>query len=144
MFLIYESKFSKTIYDEEKSRLVTVYFPETVHLTDELYKEEFLKSTESVKDWRLSASLKSSSQLLDMRNFFYVIVPELQEWHNQNVFPEVMALQLKEAAIVVSPDIFAQISVQQTVADDSDVNFISKIFDNEGEAITWLDSKLKK
>lgn len=81
---------------------------------------------------------KIESLYVDMRNFFFAIEPELQKWHNENIFPKVVSLGVKKIAIQLSPDIFAQVSTQQTIEEDKSGEFQSKYFDDQDEAFAWL------
>ncbi len=51
--------------------------------------------------------------LVDMRNFRYGVLPELQAWHKDEVYPKILEVGINKMAIVTSPDVFAAISTEK-------------------------------
>jgi hypothetical protein len=63
----------------------------------------------------------------------------LQTWHNAYLFPVFRAEGVKKLAIIVSQDIFTQISVEQMISDEEDAGFTTCYFDSENAALRWLN-----
>ena len=78
--------------------------------------------------------------LVDMRNFSYGVLPELQEWHKDHVYPKVLELGVRKMAILTSPDIFAAISAEQTFDEYKAGSLVTQYFKSEDEAMEWLMS----
>lgn len=68
----------------------------------------------------------------------YGITPELQEWHNDFLFSAFRDEKLQKLAVIVSEDIFTQVSIEQLIEDEKDASFITQYFDKEADALDWL------
>lgn len=71
-------------------------------------------------------------------NMAYGITPELQEWHNNFLFPAFRDEKVEKLAIVVSEDIFTQVSIEQLIEDEKDAFFLTQYFGRESAALDWL------
>ncbi|TAF65704.1 MAG: hypothetical protein EAZ55_08040 [Cytophagales bacterium] len=71
----------------------------------------------------------------------YTISPEEQNWHNELIMPTFASIGLKKLAVVVSNDIFAQVSIQQALEEGETTEqngFKTRYFENETDALTWF------
>lgn len=79
---------------------------------------------------------------LDNRLNFFVISPELQQWHAKNISTQIAKTlpnpELLKVAIVVSEDFISQLSIEQTLEEHATTGEISRYFEDECEAREWL------
>lgn len=75
---------------------------------------------------------------IDLRNLRFIITPDLQEWTAQEIAPRTTSL--KRMAILVSNDIFAQVSLEQLMDEEGIADRYSapRYFESEAEAKQWL------
>ncbi len=123
----------QTIEYNESNKLVTQTWKDTSKdLNSQGFKNEMLELG------KFFEQLQPQNVLIDMRNFFFAVVPELQDWVNQNVNAKLAKVNAK-TAFVVSSDLFTKISVEQTLDEKDGAKVNSKFFDNYQEAKTWLE-----
>ncbi len=101
-------------------------------MTEADFKHVITKEKEALESFRPKAILADT---LEMQ---YGITPELQAWHNDFLFPVFAEVGVEKLAIVVSKDIFAQVSVNQLIEDNSQAEFASTHFDSEATALEWI------
>jgi hypothetical protein len=84
---------------------------------------------------------KPKNILADTLQMGFAIPPSLQEWHNNIIFPVFQSVGLQKLAVLVSHDLFVQVSVEQLIDEDKqNVGLKTKYFDSEENAINWLIS----
>lgn len=113
-------------------------------------KIKWLKGSENMKDEEFKAEILREKQAIetekptgifaDTLDMMFSIHPDLQEWHNAQIFPAFQLANVKKLGILVSRDLFAQISIEQLIDDGSEVKLLTKYFDDEEKAIDWLKS----
>ncbi|WP_027000133.1 STAS/SEC14 domain-containing protein [Eisenibacter elegans] len=101
-------------------------------MTEADFKQVIAKEKEALETFKPRAILADT---LEMQ---YSITPALQEWHNDFLFPSFAVVGIEKLAIVVSKDIFSQVSVEQLIEDHNAAQFLSKYFDSETKAIEWI------
>jgi hypothetical protein len=101
-------------------------------MTEEEYKQEFLNYLDII------LKVRPKKIIPDTRNMFFPIAPELQEWTNQTIFPPSLEMGLNKAAFVISQEMIAQLSIEQTMEEHEGVKFITRYFDNKEEAKEWI------
>lgn len=127
---LYSSKF--LIISEQNGIMSFTWLPESEHLDDEKIRQEFKKEVE------FCGLKKPKGLLIDTRDFGYIIGPDLQVWTDKNIFPAYKEAGVEKIAILVSSDVFASASVEQTMSEDEASTFESRYFEDEGEAQKWL------
>ncbi|OQX98616.1 MAG: hypothetical protein B6I24_04850 [Bacteroidetes bacterium 4572_128] len=133
---IYESQFLNIFYEEDISLMTEIFTEETENITDEKYKKMMLNILECIKKY------KPIKLIVDLKNFIFIIVPELQEWQDKNIVPEISKCSAKIAAYIVSKDFFSQMSIEQTVEEEeSEKNFTVKYFEDIKKARKWILKK---
>lgn len=123
--------------------IILSYFPET-----ELLELEWLAATSDMTDMEFQENVRLENEVLlkykpknilaktlEMR---YTISPDEQEKHNNIILPTFKAIQLKKLAIVVSHDLFTQVSISQIVDDDTTASYQSNYFEDTVSAMAWL------
>lgn len=81
---------------------------------------------------------RAAKMYVDMKDFQFTIIPELQTWSNEKIITEFIKGGIKKIAYLVSTSIFTQISVEQAIDEDKTGEFPYKFFDNEKSAKEWL------
>ncbi|HAI77152.1 MAG TPA: hypothetical protein DCM08_12985, partial [Microscillaceae bacterium] len=62
----------------------------------------------------------------------------LQSWVDQEIFPQFVQAGLRKYAIIVSQEMVAQLSIEQTMEESQASNFQVRYFDDSEEAMRWL------
>ena len=133
MEILHESKFWKFGHDVNDSMMIYQWFNTTELMNDEEYKHEMERNAKECQIYR------HPKHLVDLRNFLYTISPEVQAWTDNIIFPRFLDTGLNRIAFVVSQDLFAQVSVEQMLEEDTAVSsFQSRYFDHYFQARDWL------
>ena len=127
----FENKYGKFEYIRDKKLVIVSCFPSTGHMTDEEYKQLATKLAEVYEEY------KPQIVLVRHQDFNFLITPEIQEWINKNVISKLKEAGTKKVAFIVPQDIFAQVSVEQTVS-DRNLPFEKRFFEDEDSAMKWL------
>ncbi len=128
----YESDFIKINIDTDKDYIEAIRKLKTAFMTEEDYKRD-------VVDWiKIIETNKSKYQLVDDRDMKFIIAPEFQTWINENLVAPAVKAGLKKVAFLESPEIFAQVSVEQLMDDRKDTILKVQYFEDEDKAKNWL------
>jgi len=100
------------------------------YISDEDFQEKMRKIAEFAK------ILKPTGFLANTLDFNYTITPEMQEWHNNLLFPVFEEIGLTKLALLVPADLFTQVSIQQAYDDTQALQML--FFDDETKALEWL------
>lgn len=133
---IYSSSYQQMEFDEANGILKETYLPASSNYDKESFKTDHLNLGQEVKKSPKVSNFKSL--LVDMRQLNFTISPDLQQWHGENIFPIVVEVGVKKMAIVVSSNVFTEVSVKQTVDDFQGVKFETRYFQAIDEAEKWL------
>lgn len=107
--------------------------------SEKMSTEDFKKEIEEEK--KALERAKPKNILADTLQMGFAIPPDLQEWHNNLIFPIFQSIGLQKLAILVSHDLFVQVSIEQLIDEDkSSTALKTKYFDSEENAIHWLKS----
>ena len=93
--------------------------------------------------WSLPKHLKPIILLVFwcfLKHLISLITTDLQEWLAEKVFPRAAASGLKKIAFVVPDDLFASVSVEQLMEEDTKKTFITRYFKDEIRARQWLSN----
>lgn len=131
---VYESNYSIFDYDEENSIFSHTFKPTSEDLEIESFKKEMLIYLEFFEKY------KPKKALVNNQDMQFIIVPDLQEWHAQNIFPKCIALGVEMAAIVETTDIFTQVAMEQLMEEETTGGFAVRFFDDVDKAKDWLIS----
>ena len=129
--ILHKSKYVEIIYEQENSLIIDKFLPTTKDMERDEFRKEmniFVKICENHNPER------ELVHLLDMK---YVIDIEDQEWMNKEIFPRYENM-IKRMAFFVPSELFAQVSVEQTMDEEAGQKFVQKYFENEDEARKWL------
>ncbi|OJJ19557.1 hypothetical protein BKI52_22380 [marine bacterium AO1-C] len=97
--------------------------------------EEFKNILLRIIDWFSEQS--SATKILNDFRGFKGVSPALQEWVTQHYYPSMVKGGLKQAALVLSNDVFAKVAGKK-VKSGVDSMFMYKAFPSIDEAESWL------
>ncbi|WP_027003840.1 hypothetical protein [Hugenholtzia roseola] len=135
--IIYNSPYIELFFFEEDSCLEWIWTPKSEDLTEVSFKQEFMNCLALIK------THKPQKMLADSSNQYFTVAPDLQEWVSQHVFLPSFKVGLTYIAIVLSKDVFAQLSIEQAMTEEGSEHFHIRYFDNRNEAKAWLNSQFK-
>ncbi len=132
--VLYESDYSIFEYDKENSIFSHIFKAGSEDLNTEKFKKEMLTYLEFFEKYKPKKALVNNQEMK------YIIVPELQEWHAQNIFPRCIQAGVEMAAMVETSDIFAQVAMEQLMEEETTGGFAVRFFDDADKAKNWLIS----
>jgi len=133
--IVFESNCIQVLWHKEEHIVEGIWHgTDKVDLTEAKFKESMLAWFEEVK------KIKNVNILADARQFNFGIVPETQIWVNDNVIGFYPAQGVAKLGFLVSPDLFTQVSIEQTI-DEKTQAFQVRYFKDKSEAIQWLSKK---
>jgi hypothetical protein len=132
---VYKSKFQQLDHLKDKGLLVEEFFAASSNYKEDTFKKDF---TDLINEVMKLKGEEFKGILVDMRNFLFGVLPELQAWHKDEVYPKILELGINKMAIVTSPDVFASISAEQTFDEYRGGTLETRYFKDPGEAKEWL------
>jgi len=66
------------------------------------------------------------------------IAEEDQKWSNEDWFPRAIGAGIKKMAVIVSSDVFNQMTVEEIMSNAPQIGFTSQFFEDEATALSWL------
>lgn len=133
--VVYDSTYQTLLHYPGLAFYEEIWKTESDDLTDDLYKEDFLKLIQT------GFRIPFDKVLIDHRAFHFVISPELQIWHNTHIFAvSIQYIKGKtKVANLVTEDFCAQLSIEQTFDEvDNNTPFEARYFSDREEALGWL------
>lgn len=131
---VHQSKFLEISHILDNQRLVIEWLAPSEEMTEEDFKAEIQSEAEKIETYQPAQILARTTKM------GFIITPELQEWHNEVIFPKFKSVGVTKLAIVLSEDIFSQISIEQLIEDNKIANFTTQYFDREEVAVEWLQA----
>ncbi len=136
--VLFESKFSKHVYDEKTKIFYSDWFEETKEMTENDFKLEMIV-------WLKTSREIDFKYLFDRCvDFIYPITPEEQIWMAELLNKNWIEAGLIKYAHIVPEEFVSSISVEQTFEEFFNMNLPNqypiKDFSNIEEAIAWLQS----
>lgn len=128
----YKSGFSIITVDEEQKLVCQLWNNETEKMTDDEFKKEMLNLAKAFEKYL------PKKVFVNQKVFKFVVSIELQAWVNENVNVKLINAKTEKLAFVVSDELFAAVSVEQTL-DDVGGELAPKFFDDADKAKKWLN-----
>jgi len=129
---IFENEFCEMELTED-NLLQVVWFPTTATMKDnDLMTQQLLQ-----KDTVIQNNVKKV--LIDGRNQLFTITPELQERIGREALQPAIEAGLQKVAIILPTDIFAMVSIEQTMGEGGAQGFETCYFENEITALACLN-----
>ena len=132
--LLYKSIYREIFYHADKKLIEMNYFTESESCTGNQYKKETKILHNYFKE------KEASLFYVNMLNFDYIIIPEIQIWAAETLQPALMKAGVTKLAIITSKQIFTKVSVKQMIDKFIEVNnfFETRYFPDEEAAMKWL------
>ncbi len=132
MKTVIKNKYQEIFYSGFQKFLMQVWLKRTVVMSDKEFQKEMLLLLRHLK------KNKIEKLLVDMRDFFYIVIPEMQVWIDRNVNAYLQNNGVK-VAYVMSPDDFTKISVNQTLEEVAGLEMDKDFFEKLEDAKRFLD-----
>lgn len=130
---LYESKFQVLTLNTSQDIIYEHWFSETYTMDDNEYQQEFLNLVEAIKD-----RYYANYWLIDLRNFDFIVDPELQEWHKDQVFQKLFNTRKVYFALLQNSSFVNDLAVKQTFDEAEDLALMTRDFKDKEEARDWL------
>ncbi len=131
---LYSDKYLGAFYDQDLNLIEHYWKKDSEYITEAEYQTIHTNVVATILDngW------KGKKALLDNRDFLFTISPELQTWQAENIFPKAIANGLEKVAIIMSEELFSQMSIEQTIEEHEEIETITCYFDSISKAKEWL------
>lgn len=134
---VFKNEYMQILFDEQNSILELIWLPKSEKFTDVTFRQEF-------ENWMSAGKkYKPKAMIVDTTTFFFPLSPENQLW----IAEFHKALGVTQLAMVFANDIFAQVSLEQTIDKFATVTkergsnkqeIILQYFDNVIKAREWI------
>ncbi|PWJ44525.1 STAS/SEC14 domain-containing protein [Sediminitomix flava] len=139
MELLHKNAYWKIEWDADKKCMYNRWFPESFSMTDDEYREEVMLFSDLILEFEAEFSLSDSV------DFLFTVSPETQKWVVDQQFTRALDSEdnegLRKIAVVMSNDMFAQLSTEQIIDDDTVKAFETQFFNEQKDAEKWLFSQ---
>ncbi|MCS6968960.1 MAG: hypothetical protein RMJ44_11420 [Cytophagales bacterium] len=132
MVQVYQSRVWTIFWHENAKCLHFVFQPYSRLMTKEEYLQELKHYIALVQQYCPKAILA------DTRDFGFTITPDIQDFINKNILLTYESIGVTKHAILTSKDLFAQISIEQTMEENLKPCYQNRYFADEQEAFAWL------
>lgn len=121
---------------DESAKLFQLTWSETTEdMTADQFKAELQTYLEFVKKYH------PEKVLLDTSLFLFTIEPKLQEWVDKEINAKSPQYGVQKIAMLVTTDLFAQVSMEQTIEEANASTLLDiRFFDEKTQAMQWLNS----
>ncbi|WP_299460084.1 hypothetical protein [uncultured Microscilla sp.] len=129
--VLYEDTHLKSTFFATKKYILN-YWTGSGFLTDDLFKEGMTGVAK--------AALEHDAKgiLVNTLKFDFPISPELQQWYNENIVPMHLSAGITRMAFLLPDDFYAQLSIEQTMAEQQAKAQVTQYFNDYAEAEQWL------
>jgi hypothetical protein len=129
---ILENKFCTYYYDEQNTFITQLWTNESDEMTEDDYKNEMLNYLSFVQKYT------TSTVLINLQQFNFTIVPEIQTWVDDNVAVHANKI-VEKIAFILPKDLMVELSVEQVMTEEEGKNYKAlNYFDTEKLAKEWL------
>ena len=129
---IYSSELQEIYVDENKSLLKNIWLTTNISFDD--MKKEMANAMDKFNEYNPKYMLTDNS-------LGQIVAPKVQEWVINFLFPTVVEKGVLKYAIILSDEIFSEVSVEQMFDEEKDIpndEFQQLFFKEENQAIEWL------
>jgi hypothetical protein len=131
MDLILKSSFADYFLDPSLELLVQKWHNQDELMDDDGYKAEMYNYLKFVR------LLRTKRALIDLTQFNYTIVPEIQQWVDKNITRYATDI-VRAIAFVFPENLFIQVSVKQVMREENAVYRNIEFFYTFDQALNWL------
>jgi hypothetical protein len=130
MQILHQDRYAKILYAPEIDQIEHHWSEESYEMTEEEFKDFQLKNLEIARE------VTPKRLFVDSIHFKFTVVPEIQDWINQDLHPKFEKMGMKKIAFLMSKDFFAHFSIQQIFEECQ--YFQVGYFEKEEKAKDWL------
>ncbi len=127
----FESKYVEVLFDESINTGIGNW---NGFVSGEEYKTGLNKALELLKE-------KKTHKWIGNLSNMEAITEEDQRWANEVWFPNALAAGMKRLGVVVSKDIFNQMSVEEMLNKVESLDLVTQYFDNLENAKAWMKTQ---
>ena len=126
-----------TVYHNEQDRIFeAVWHDKGREMEDEEFRQYISEFAALFKDYPTVRGF-----MVDTRAYHFMMVEEIQEWHDQFIIPQYIEAKLEKIAFIMSEEFIVSISIEQ--AFDEEIAQAEKTFDlvsfsNPEDARAWI------
>lgn len=81
---------------------------------------------------------KPQGLLVNTQQFQYLLTPSMQTWSAEHVLAKHSQNGVKKMALIVSQEMITQLSIEQTLEENTALGFANRYFSDIAEAEAWL------
>lgn len=131
---IYSHKYADLFFDENISIIEEIWKSETKHMTDEEYKSYQMDKVAETK------KVMPKLFLCDTQNFLYTMIPEIQEWTDEQLNKFWAEIGLQKFAMIMSKGDIEQIGLELAMSEreEEELGYDFQFFDSQEKAKEWL------
>jgi hypothetical protein len=120
-------------YDNDKHTLFSYWYT-SVDMRDEAYRKLLNIYLDSLRNYT------PKNIVVNAHNAHFAVPVETQDWINLQVYPLYEKFEIQKLAVIISIDFIAQLSFEQIIDDSSSSHTQIRFFDNEENAISWIET----
>ncbi len=133
--LIYEGDYCRMWQYPQDCMIEVRFKPESTHMQDVEFRDTMQNLVDKCRE------TQSRAILINNEHYYHTISPGLQSWMHQEIYPRLAEMGVKRQAVLQGEDMFARVSMEQTVEDNPVTNTLFQLFESEKEALEWLLKK---
>lgn len=130
--ILIENSYQTIEFDDSASFMKITWHSATENMMSDEYKEQILIYVDKLK------SHKPQKTLFNLLELGFTLSPDIQEWTDKNA-TAVEKTICKKQALVMPKSVFELITIEQLTEQEHGQELNHKFFDNESEAIKWLE-----
>lgn len=130
--LLHQNLLISIWFEKDKELLTCQWTSASEKMKAEDFKREILNYAQK------SLELKAKYLLGNTLDFRFTIAPDVQKWHDDVVAPLYLEANVKKIALIVSADLFAHVSVTQTLEEEKIDVLTTQYFEDVETARAWL------
>lgn len=125
-----------------KTNELTVYIYQDLSLVKNIWSKNSSNMNEidfknNIELWcEQLEKYRLTKNIVDSRNFEFTIVPNLQDWYNEEITPRCYKAGMRKMAFIVPKQLISELSIEQIFDDQTQIQF--RYFSNEIESLEWL------
>ncbi|MCC5946451.1 MAG: hypothetical protein JJT94_16080 [Bernardetiaceae bacterium] len=132
--IVYQNEYWTIYHDEKNAMIIPVWNSTSSSLTNDLYKIEMQNYAAVVEKYT------PKQLLIDCRDLYFAIAPEVQDWTNITIFPIVFAAGVRNVAVILPKEFIANLSIEQVMEEVEGTKFFTRYFGTQDKAKEWLFS----
>jgi len=132
MKIIYESKFIKLEFDEEKKILKSFWKKGNNNISEKQIKNEITKSTGLIIEYKPNFIITDDRS----RTFLYSV--EIQDWVSKMLFGACIEAEIEKFAVLLPKELVAEISTEQVADEVTNRPYQLNMFSDEEKALKWI------